>query len=281
MGKRIPPKAQLFLALLLNFMIAGTLSGQTPTAPLIVNSNIKGCTIFLNSAPLDQVTPAFFTDFAVGEHTLTVVAPYGKAQEGKVTVEADKRNELHIDFAVGNLEITSNIPVDSLYINNIPTDPKTPAAFHNLSEGNYTLTTVEKYGQRLSRSISLPANETTRIAMNYALADLVIGCKQQIGKVYLNGQLTGQLTPAIFTNLPEGLYQIIIKSDAGQLTHNTLLKPGPDNRIELGYPPKDKKWHYIIGAATLITAGTVYFALKPDDKKERPGIPPFELPKKQ
>ncbi len=244
---------------------------QTPTADLILTSNVKGCRILVNADSTSEQTPAFFKGLPVGTHLITLIDAYGKKLEDKVTVEAGKMNNFHLNFNVGDLELSSNLPVDSIFVNDVRIYQQLPAALTNMPEGDYTITFIESRGQRVKQKIFLKAGESNKIAVDFPLANLHVQSNLKGAAIRLSGKATDQKAPATFKGLAEGIYHVQVEYKGKILRDRVSVTAGKDNLINLVYK-KSKTWKYIAGAASLVGGGTIYFLTK-GAAKDEPGIP--------
>ncbi len=250
---------------------------EKPTK-LVLTSNIRDCRIIIDSDTTDQIIPARFKDIIPGDHIIILVDKYGKTLEENVVFDAGKKNFINLDFDLGDLEIRSNLAVDSLFINNVLTgqtiNDTTFAAFSNMAVGSYKIKLIDKYGISLENSTFIIADNKTDFQMDFPLGDLCIDSNPTGIRIIINGKPTDRKTPATFTGLAEGPYNILLGSKNRQ-AKETIVRANIDNKVNFNLK-KSKTWRYILGAATAVTAGTVYLLTRKEENK--PGFEEFEWP---
>lgn len=250
------------------------------TCNLTITSNIKGAVIYIDGELQSLQTPATIKNLLPKETIVRLTDPYNKEEVRQIKISPTEPNDLHIDFPVGELELTSNIVGASIHINDKPTNLKTPALFEKIVEGEYQITLISEYGITIRRSLFITADQTNTYHLEFETTDLVIQTNLQNSEIFINNRKTSLSASGTLTQIPTGMYTITVRQGARRLVRDVMVKAdGTINRVELKYQSwlDRKKWYFI--TAGLATMGVTTYALTLDDgpaaQKEISGPPGF------
>ncbi len=276
------------------------LSTAEETGSLVVTSNVKNAKILLDGRETGQTTPAFFRNLPAKTYGVELLDVFGNRLQQKVAVTADDEAQVKLNFEVGALTVTANIAADTLFVNNVPlrqaqdgalrqtqdgalpqpVGPNQGVTLDNLPRGVYTLR-VEPHGVPVEKTIYFNADHPESVQVQAEFGTLTVDASAAEAVIRLNGWNTGRRTPAIFTDLPAGVYEIVVTKGDKRATQTVRLNPNTENNVTLEFK-KNRLWQYaLLGVGTVGASTLTYLLTKPDDKKAPndgiPGIP--DLPK--
>ncbi len=257
-----------FLASFAIFDIAGAQTGQ-----LMIMSNIKGSSVFINGEATEHTTPVILSHLAEGSYVVELEDRFGEQIEATTTVTAYQTSRLKLNFDISRLVITSNLEVDSVFINNVLTEarirPAQPAIIEKVPRGDVLIRVVENQaGISNSDWLFLQADEDT-IQIEFELGDMTIKSNLKKACIYLNKRPTNLFTPATLTDLPLGTYNImLVKKNKIQKT--IQLKPGM-NTIQVDIK-KSRLWTYLTIGAGVIGGSSLAYILSRGDETDEKGL---------
>lgn len=247
------------------------------TGNLVITSNIRDAAIYLNGVKQEQVTPAYFKKQPPGEYIIELKDRYGHSISDKVLVMANEVSAISMDYDVSRLVLLTNFVADSIFINGqfcVQTvTPESPALFEKLPKGNYSIRVVDnEFGGTHEDKFFLQADVDT-FSLNVNKLDLAISTNVKEARIFINGRSTEQLTPATLTDMPEGVYEIMLAKGSKRAEKTLLLKPGEYNSVQIDFQ-KSNLWKFILGGTGAVAAGTITYFVTKEDEKPGFGNPP-------
>ncbi|MCP4710018.1 MAG: PEGA domain-containing protein [Planctomycetes bacterium] len=252
---------------------------------LVIISNIKDASIYLDGIETGRKTPTFFRNLSEGEHFVRLVDKYGKQVESKYYVAANKTTPIQLDFKASDLMLTSNFWADSVFVNGVLTeqtiDSTRSATIRKLAEGDYTIRLVEsRFGISKEDKIFILADKADSVHIDVEFGHLKIISDTDKASIFINDRATDRIVPALFENLATGVYDIRLEKGFKKTEKTIQLKPGIENIADLQFE-KGKKLRYITLGAVTIGASLLTWLLTRDDGASgtsEPGITFPEVP---
>lgn len=141
-----------------------------------------------------------------GKHTYRIEAPRYRSSAGAITIEQSNRTDIDVtlvpSYGFLHFESTPENGID-VYIDDklVGTTPFTSEA---ISEGEYSLRTINKFYAPLRKSIKVTGGgETQNISLDLTanFADVTLGCASSEAQIYVNDELISgsvRLSPGIY-----------------------------------------------------------------------------------
>ncbi len=270
-------------ASLVVFLLCGwfglTLAQTGSTGDLVITSNIKEAVIILNGEKTDQTTPAYFSALPEGDYVIELIDKFNKRIKEFVTIAPGQVETLSLDFEISQLTIMSNMTADSIFINNRPVAlsiaPDQPAVVNKLVKGDYVIRIIEnRYGAVLEDKIFLQSDVHT-VFMESELGSFTVTSNENKARIMVNGRRIDRRTPATFTDMPTGVYEISLTKGLKKAEKTFRLRPNTTNNIAINFE-KSHFWKYVAAGVGLIGVSTAtYFLTREEEKPGLGGFPTF------
>ncbi len=268
-------KTSVFIPLiLLGLVMSGS---ANETADLVITSNIKGASIYLDGDIQEIQTPAVLKNIPAKEYVVRLVNEFDKELIESFSISDSTQNKLHMEFPVGNLTITSNLDSTIVFINERQMGPA-PLVLEKFVEGEYEIRLVELYGHSTRRTVFVFANRDNNVPLDFELADLIIESNLENARIILNDRNTGLIVPTTIRSLAEGAYTVILKKGINRMRKEVFIRTDSENVVSLNHISwlSSKKWYFVSAGVLAATTGTIL--LTGEDKTEDAAIlgpPPF------
>jgi hypothetical protein len=116
-------------------------------------------------------------------------------------------------YQPGNILVTSTPPGATIYLDGVETDLVTPATLEGLAPDNYVIS-VELEGFLVDpvaqTAVVSPLRTTELGAFNLSATSLAVTSSPEGAAIFLDGEDTGQVTPATLVGVPEGNVEITL-----------------------------------------------------------------------
>lgn len=261
---------------ILNFGEAQEVIETGGVGELVISSNVKNATIVFSGEATAYRTPAYIPDLPAGEYVLELVDTFGKRIQREIVVAPNSVETIKMNFDLCNLEINSNISADTIYINDVPVaepiSPERPALITRLAKGDYSLKIKENnYGLIIEDKVFLQ-DVVNAVTITAQFGSLEINSNEKKARIFLNGRSTGEISPATFTGLTTGIYDVLLVKGIKKARQTVQLMPNTNNRVEINFE-KSHFWRYVaIGTGTVGAATLTYFLTRKDEEPDQPGL---------
>jgi len=194
---------------------------QPLTAKLDISSEPSGALVFIDDAYMKRDTPATVADISAGSHKISLKKK-GYADWVKyVSLEPEGIQELSANLQPlsTDLTITSEPDGAGIFIDDQPTDFKTPATIKNIQPGTHKVTLKKERYYDWIKYLELQPGETQELS-NVALVEespetgtIKLISKPAGGRIYIDGKFTNEITPATLSDLKPNIYFIAVKKE--------------------------------------------------------------------
>jgi hypothetical protein len=189
-----------------------------PTGSLAVSSTPSGAAIWLHGEDTGQATPATLTAVPVGTHTLRLTLAGYQDYEQQVAVEAGQTTSVSAVLSplpppAGSIAVSSTPPGAAIWLDGQDTGQVTPATLTAVSVGTHTLRLTLAGYQDYEQQVEVEVGQTTSVSavlspLSPGHGSIAVSSTPPGAAVWLDGQDTGQVTPATLTAVSVGTHTV-------------------------------------------------------------------------
>ena len=183
---------------------------------ILVTSAPSGAEIFIDGEATGHVTPHTFSDYPVGEYTVSVsLVGYAAVVPQSVTVSSGQESsvEFTLSQSVGGFQVTSSPSGASIVVDGVDTGQVTPYTFSDIPVGSYSVAVVlDGYGGGDARQVTVTDGQPSKVefSLSQRVGSFTVSSSPSGADIIVNGVNTGQVTPHTFNNQPIGSYSVSV-----------------------------------------------------------------------
>ena len=183
---------------------------------IYLNTNPPGAVIYLNDENTGKVTPDSLTELVSGEYNISLRLPAYNDSSFTVQLDEDQVLNLNVNLDETNpqgLIVLNSDPIGAeIWLNGSQTGNVTPDSVFALLREDHTITL--KLAEFIDTTFQVEFDGNSRLEYDIYLiesdpqGEITLTSEPVGANITFNGQSTGRTTPATFSNLERGTYQI-------------------------------------------------------------------------
>jgi peroxiredoxin len=231
-------------------LITVNFSSVKKVGAISVDSDPQGAKIILDQANTQKITPDTLDSVIVGKHIVSVEKEGYRASPSFDTVEVIEDSLITVNFVlvnkVGDVFVNSSISCAQIFLDHLSTGKVTPDTIFDITIGNHILSVTKPGYSSLPDSFVVEVVEDSVTTVNFVLVQnvggLFVNSTPQDAEIYLNHENSGELTPHLFSNLPEGNYIVsVTKLDYYTFPESALVQVIKDSIVTVDFTLTPKK----------------------------------------
>ena len=179
------------------------------------NTTPAGANIFIDDVDTGYITPYTMLNILEGIHSYTLKLANYYDYTGSINVIAGQTVTVSetLVFMTGDISFNSIPSGAKIFIDSMDTDQTTPSTVANLPIGthSYILKLANYYDYMGSIDVIVDQTVTVSETLVLMVGDISFNSIPSGASIFINGEDTHQVTPAIVTNLPIGTYTYALR----------------------------------------------------------------------
>jgi thiol-disulfide isomerase/thioredoxin len=215
-----------------------------------VDSDPQGAKIILDQVNTQKITPDTLDSVIVGKHIVSVEKQGYRASPSFDTVEVVEDSLITVNFVlvnkVGDVFVNSDTSGAQIILDHLSTGKVTPDTIFDITIGNHILSVTKPGYSSLPDSFAVQVVEDSVTTVNFVLVQnvggLFVNSTPQDAEIFLNHENSGETTPHLFSDLPEGSYIVSVnKSDYNTFPESVAVQVIKDSAITVDFTLTLKK----------------------------------------
>jgi hypothetical protein len=214
------------------------LSESNPQGEITLTSDPSGANIKINNEETGEVTPATFANLERGtyeiELSLNLYDDIGFTIQLDKDEKVNKNTRMIISGTSGSIFVNSDPTGAQIFLDGFDTGLTTPDTLKPLASGDYEikLTLNEFSDTTFMSSVTTGITTVNNIFLRESnpQGEIELTSEPSGASISLNGAETGEVTPATFTNLERGTYEIDLTLDLYEDV-NFILELSKDEKV--------------------------------------------------
>lgn len=228
-----------------------------------VDSDPQGAHIILDQVKTQKLTPDTLDSVPVGKHIVSVEKEGYKVSPDFDTVEVVEDSISFANFLLvkrlGAIFVNSNISGAEIFLDHISTGKVTPDTIFDVMIGNHIISVTKSGYTAFPESATVEVIEDSAVTVDFLLSknmgELFVNSDPDGAEIYLNRQITRELTPHLF-ELPEGDYiASVIKSGYSTFPESVMVQVVKDSRIMVNFVLTENKGSIFVNSTP--SGGTI------------------------
>jgi formylglycine-generating enzyme required for sulfatase activity len=205
--------------------------------PLIITSDPKGATVFIDNVRMPNKTP-LSKYYPKGNYKIRIEKDKYLPFNGDIMVAPPKTEQnFNLIPNFGKISINSlNQKGLSIFINDKSIKRNTPSVIDSLLSGEYQIYAQNNTWMTDTQTVNLKSTEDLTVNLNAyrTVGDITVKSNPSNLPIYMNSELTKYYTPHTFIDLPPAEYSFYVKSNNMESEKVKLtLQKGEQKQVEL------------------------------------------------
>ncbi len=222
------------------------LAQSDTTVSIIVSSNYINANIIIDGIETGLTTPAVIHGVQTGSHKIKLSWNYlvtgtEYAAEEIVDVKRD-RDSFYVEFKPVTVGIVCNAQKTELYLNGFLKGNGSDIVLDSIIPGTYTMHIKQPFGIIAEKKVYFAPNSSDCPVECFVFGNLHV-TSDEIDNVpvFLNGKITDQSVPAVFTKLLVGEYEASVKVKGEIFSKKIIVKPDEDVYVTINPKQIDRE----------------------------------------